>query len=147
MPLYNDGILPYITDKVYITEGTIDAILLNQMGFPCVSPNGTNTWQQEWFSKFSKIKEIVYIADNDKAGMHGASLVAKSLGMGRVRIVTFDGKEEKYDSVDFFRQGGTKESFQEWIDTYSHYLFEIEVVYGRTKDVGKYRKEYSWAKY
>lgn len=146
LPLYNEGILPFVTEKIYITESATDAILLNQEGFPCVSPNGSGTWQQEWFSKFSKIKEIIYIADADKAGLKGASLVAKSLGMGRVRIVTFDDKPEKYDSGQFFQEGGTKESFKEWIDTHSHYLFEIEVVYGRTRDLGKSRKEFAWTR-
>lgn len=145
LPLYNEGILPFIT-KVYITEGTVDAILLNQEGFPTISPNGTSTWQQEWFSKFSKIKEIIYIADNDKAGLNGASLVAKSLGVYRTKIVLFDGKEEKYDTVNFFQDGGTKESFQDWMDNHSYYLFELENIYGRTKDLGKFRKEFSWAK-
>jgi DNA primase len=146
LPLYNEGILPFVTDKIYITEGTVDAILLNQLEFPCVSPNGTNTWQQEWFAKFSKIKNIYYIADYDKAGFNGARLVANSLGIYRTKIVMFDDKEEKFDSVDFFREGGTKEEFQEWINTHSYYLFELEHVYGKTKDIGKYRKEFSWAK-
>lgn len=145
MPLFNEGILPYVK-KIYITEGTVDAILLNQEGFPCVSPNGTNTWQQDWFNKFSNIKEIIYIADNDKAGYNGAKLVAKSLGMYRVKIVNFDGKFEKYDSVNFFQEYNDKDAYKEWLETHSSYLFELEVVYGRTKDLGKLRKEFAWAK-
>jgi hypothetical protein len=66
--------------------------------------------------------------------------------MYRTKIVLFGGKEEKYDSGQFFQEGGTKESFQEWIDNHSHYLFELEIVYGKTKDLGKMRKEFSWAK-
>lgn len=146
LPLYNEGILPFVTDKLYITESATDAILLNQEGFPCVSPNGSGTWQQEWFPKFSRIKEIYYIADQDKAGFHGARLTANSLGIYRTKIVLFDDKEEKYDTGQFFQEGGTKESFQEWISNHSYYLFELENIYGRTKNLGKLRKEFSWAR-
>lgn len=140
LPLYNEGILPFITDKVYITEGTVDAILLNQEGFPCVSPNGTNTWQESWFSKFSKINEVIYIADYDKAGYNGARLVANSLGMYKVKIILFDGMYEKYDTVNFFQDGGTKETLLEWISNHSYYLFELENVYGRKSELGRLRK-------
>lgn len=145
MPLYNEGILPFL-NKVYITEGTVDSILLQQEGFPCISPNGTNTWQPEWFSKFSKIKEIIYIADMDKPGLNGARLVANSLGIYRTKIVLFECMKEKYDSVNFFQDGGTKDSFMDWIREHSYFLFEIENIYGRTKDLGKLRKEFAWAK-
>lgn len=145
LPLYNENLLEF-TKKIYITESATDAILLTQFGFPCVSPNGSGTWKSEWFSKFSKIKEIIYLADNDKAGLKGASLVANSLGIYRTKVVLFEGKEEKYDSGKFFQDGETKESFLEWINNHSYYLFQIENVYGRTKDLGKLRKEFSWAK-
>jgi DNA primase len=145
LPLYNEGILPF-TKKVYITESATDAILLYQEGFPCISPNGSGTWQQEWFSKFSKIDEIIYIADNDKPGFNGAKLVANSLGIYRTKIVLFECMEEKYDAGQFFQDGGTKESFMDWIREHSYYLFEIENIYGKTKDLGKLRKEFAWAK-
>lgn len=146
LPLYNEGILPFVTDRIYITESATDAILLNQEGFPCVSPNGSGTWQESWFPKFSRINNIVYIADNDKPGFKGAELVAKSLGIYRTKIVMFEGKEEKYDSGNFFQEGGTKDAFAEWIDKHSYYLFELINIYGRTKDLGKYKKEFSWAR-
>lgn len=127
--LFNNGILPFCKDIIYITEGTVDAILLNQEGFPCVSPNGTNTWQEEWFPKFSNIKSIVYLADHDEAGKFGAMAVAKCLGLNRVKIVNFNDRAEKYDSVNFFQDGGTKTSFKEYINNNSRYLFELEGVY------------------
>lgn len=129
--LFNAGILPFCKDIVYITEGTVDAILLNQVGFPAVSPNGTNTFQQEWFGKFSQIELIIYLADNDDAGKHGARLVANCLGLGRVKIVNFSDKTDKYDSVNFFQDGGTKEAFKEYINSNSKYLFELENITNR----------------
>lgn len=142
MPLFNEGILPYVK-KIYITESATDAMLLNQEGFPCVSPNGSGTWQQGWINKFSSINDIIYLADNDQAGLKGAELVANSLGVFRVRVVTFDGKEEKYDSGNFFQDGGNKETFKEWINTHMHYIFEIvqPKIYK-----GKYKRELAWAR-
>jgi DNA primase len=146
LPLYNEGILPYVKDTIYITEGTVDSILLNQIGLPSVSPNGTNTWQADWFSKFSGIKRVIYVADNDKAGYNGAKLVANSLGIYKVKIVLFEGMYEKYDTVNFFQDNGSKESYLEWIEAHSYYLFELENVYGKTRDLGKYKKEFAWSR-
>ncbi len=143
--LFNEGILPFCK-TVYITEGLVDSILLNQNGLQSVSATGVNTWKNEWFNKFSKIETIYYFADNDKAGLIGARNVANSLGIYRVKIVTFDDKFEKYDVGDFFREYNSKEAFIEWINTHSHYLFELQVVYGKTRDIGKYRKEFAWAR-
>lgn len=122
--LYNEGIIPF-AKTIYITEGTVDAILLNQEGFPAVSPNGTNTWQQIWFNKFSHLENIYYVEDNDKAGRIASKLVAGSLGLSRVRIITWEGKPDKFDTVDFFRSGGTKNEFEEKTAN-AKYIFELE---------------------
>lgn len=136
--LFNDGILPF-TKTIYITEGTVDAILLNQEGLPAVSPNGTNTWQQEWFRKFSHIENIYYVEDNDKAGRVGAKLVAKSLGMDRVKIISYLEKPEKYDTVDLFKDGGNVEIFKQYVDN-SKYIYQLEDVYEQAKQIR--RNEY-----
>lgn len=139
--LFNEGILPF-TKTIYITEGTVDAILLNQEGFPAVSPNGTNTWQISWFSKFTHIENIYYVEDHDAAGRNGSKLVANCLGLDRVKIVSFDDKPDKYDSVDFFRDGGTKETYKDWISTHSRYLFQMENTY----TIKQKKATYQWAR-
>ncbi len=126
--LFNDGILPF-TKKIYITEGTVDAILLNQEGLPAVSQMGTNTWQVEWFEKFANIPEIIYIEDNDEAGRFASKAIANCLGLDRVKIVTWDGKPEKYDTVDFFREGGNIENLKNYIAENSKYLYEMETLH------------------
>lgn len=121
--IFNSDVLKYVT-SVYITEGPVDAIKLNQEGFTAVShTGGAGGWNQEWFSKFIRVKEIIYIADNDEAGIAGAKKVAKSLGENRVKILRFSDKPLKYDSVDFFRDGGTVDEFKERVK-YSKYLCE-----------------------
>lgn len=125
--LFNDAILPF-TKTIFITEGTVDAILLNQEGFPAVSPNGTNTWQQLWANKFMHIDKIYYVEDNDSAGRIGARLVANSLGLYRVKIISYLEKREKYDTVNLYqdiRDGITNETFRDYIQS-SKYLFELE---------------------
>lgn len=110
--LFNCDILRFV-DRVFITEGPVDAILLNQYGYPAISHTaGATGWNNNWFSFFIKIKEIIYIADNDAAGIAGALRVAKCLGETRVKILRFADKQEKADTVDFFRDGGTKEEFE-----------------------------------
>jgi len=109
---------------VYITEGTVDSILLSQYGVPSVSHNGgSDYWSDKWMKEFIRTKEIIYIADNDDAGIVAAKKVARSLGEYRVKIYRFKDKEEKFDTIDFFRNGGTLEEFNERIKE-SKFLYQ-----------------------
>ena len=111
--LFNSDILPLV-DYVYLTEGPVDAILLTQFGFPAVShTGGANGWNNSWFKFFAKQKTIYYVADNDNVGIKAAKMVSKSLGENRVKIITFEDKTDKYDFVDFIRDGYTIEEFKE----------------------------------
>jgi DNA primase len=126
--LYNSSILPLLT-TVFITEGPVDAILLNQLGYPAVShTGGAYGWQNDWFSFFSNIKKVYYIADNDKVGFLAAKKVASCLGEHKVKIVLFNTDIEKYDTIDFFRDGNTVQEFEKLVDS-SKYLFELNKEY------------------
>lgn len=123
--LFNSSILQFVS-KVYITEGPVDAILLTQLGFPAISHNaGAEGWRDEWFKYFFKAKEVIYIADNDAPGKRAAIKVSKSLGEGRVKTLIFSDKPDKYDFVDFIRDGGTIEEF---LDRESHSKYSFEGV-------------------
>lgn len=122
--LFNSDILAFVS-RVFITEGPVDAILLNQLGYPAVSHTaGAMGWKNEWFTNFFRQKEIVYVADNDEPGIAGALKVAKCLGESRVKILRFADKTPKYDTVDFFRDGGTTEEFEERLKTDLKYSYE-----------------------
>jgi DNA primase len=108
--LFNSDILN-VVDYVLITEGTVDAILLSQLGYPAVSHNTGAGWMNNWHRYFTMQTDIVYIADNDAPGIEAARKVSTNLGADRVRVVMFEGFPDKYDTIDFFRNGGTKESF------------------------------------
>jgi DNA primase len=126
--LFNKEILPFI-DLVYITEGMVDCILLNQLGLPCIcSTNGADSWNTGWVKYFNKIKDVFYIADNDKAGVFGAKLVADAIGLYKVRILRFKEEREKYGAADFFKSGGTVDEFKSIIETNSVFGFEKELI-------------------
>jgi len=129
--LFNSEILPFLK-TVYMTEGTVDAILLNQLGLPAISASGTNIWIPEWFSKFSKIHTVYYVEDSDSAGRVASRRITKNLGASRVRIVSYEGHEnDKFDTVDFFRAGNKKEDFLECVNSTSKFLFEMEESNGK----------------
>lgn len=122
--LVNEEILSLV-DSIYITEGTVDSLLLTQEGLPSVaSTGGSGYWDNNWFSLFSNIENIYYIADNDDSGKWASKKVAESLGTSRVKIFKFDGTDKGYDTVDYYRDGGTTENLKEMLRTNSKYLFE-----------------------
>lgn len=124
--LFNLDILK-ITNKIIITEGPVDAILLNQFGLPTISHNsGAEGWQREWFKYFINQKEVYYVGDNDFPGVIGAIKVAKNLGVYKTRIYTFSNFPEKYDVVDFFRNGGSIDEFKNLIYYKSKYCWEVD---------------------
>jgi DNA primase len=115
-----------LVDKIYITEGPVDAILLNQEGIPAIShTGGAGYWNVKWYTLFNKVKDIVYIMDNDDAGLAGAKKVAQGLGEMRVKILKYPFDKKGYDTVDFFRDGGTAEDVKKFSETETKYLFEI----------------------
>jgi DNA primase len=129
--LLNKNVLDLV-DTIYITEGTVDSLLLNQEGLSSVaSTGGSGHWDDSWFPLFYRVKNIIYIADNDNAGKWASNRVAKSLGLDRVRIFTYTQRENKYDTVDYFREGGSVEELKKEIELTSKYHFEIGDYYVR----------------
>lgn len=114
-----------IVDTVWITEGPVDAMLLNQEGIPAVShTGGASYWGADWFHYFHRVKTIYYIADHDAVGKTAAIRVARALGIDRTLVFDFDGKPEKYDTVDYFREGGNAKELKELVEHNSKTIFE-----------------------
>lgn len=123
--LINAEILKFVTEYVYITEGIIDAILLNQLGYPAVAQTGGNYyWNPEWNYLFGKIKDIIYIRDNDRAGIIHSKIVANNLGQSKVRIVSL-GIGEHYDTINFFQDGNSKDKFDDICANHFKYSFQL----------------------
>ncbi len=73
------------TDKVVICEGEIDALLLNQWGYPAVSSTaGAGTFKAEWAQLFGHVRQIWILYDNDDAGRKGELLVHASLRRAKI---------------------------------------------------------------
>lgn len=123
--LVNQEILNLV-DTIYITEGPVDAILLNQEGLPAVShTGGAGYWNPEWFPLFHRMKNIFYICDNDASGQAAGKKVAASLGYDRVRLFTFKDTPEKYDTGDYFKGGGNAKELKDMIAQEAKNFFEI----------------------
>lgn len=85
--LFNADCL-WTTDKVVICEGEIDAMLLNQWGFPAVSSTaGAGTFKEKWAELFLFVPKIWILYDNDEAGRKGEALVHSILR--RAKIVRY----------------------------------------------------------
>jgi DNA primase len=126
--LYNKEVLPFI-DTVYIVEGMVDCLLLNQLGLPSVcTTNGALTFNSGWIKYFTKIKNIYFVADNDKAGIASAVRTSDSLGPARVKVLRFKDKRPKYGALDWFREGGTTEEFKIMLSSRAVYAFEKELI-------------------
>lgn len=73
------------TDKVVITEGEPDAMLINQWGYPTVSTTaGAGTFKEKWVDMFSGVSQIWLLYDNDEAGRKGEALVHSVLRRAKV---------------------------------------------------------------
>jgi hypothetical protein len=127
--LINPDILSLV-DTVFMTEGPVDAIS---------HTGGAGFWNPQWIEHFQRVKTVYYIADNDEAGMNGAFRVAKGLGMDKVRVFQFSDKFEKYDTGDYFKEGGTAKEFRQLVEEKAQNLFEIGAVYGNNRK-GKYNR-------
>ena len=78
----------WTTDKVVITEGEVDAMLLSQWGFPAVSSTaGAGTFEEKWAEMFLFVPKIWILYDNDEAGRKGEQLVHSILR--RAKIVRY----------------------------------------------------------
>lgn len=66
-------------DTVYITEGEIDAITLNQFGFNAVGVPGASNWQEHWKRLFDDYDRVIVVCDGDQAGRDFGKKVAERI--------------------------------------------------------------------
>jgi DNA primase len=122
--MFNSDILK-LTDSIVITEGLTDCLRLYQEGIPCVShTNGAEVWLDDWYKYFFHQKIVYVIYDNDNAGKLGAIKVAKNLGIYRTYIYNFEGHDEKYDIVEFFREGNRTEDMENLLKNKARRIYE-----------------------
>ncbi len=105
---------------VYICEGEVDTMYLNQLGFPAVGVPGADTFQEEWATWFEGVRRIFILLDADDAGRSGAEKIQAILG-ARAQMVEFP-VPDKEDTTDvqeyFFRDGYSLDDFEILIESY-----------------------------
>lgn len=72
--------------NLIITEGELDALVLEQIGFNAVGCPGASAWQDPWNTYVEDVKRIYSCFDRDEAGDKGRKKLEKSLG-ARVRHI------------------------------------------------------------
>jgi len=66
--LYNVGSLVTAGDTICVTEGELDALILNQLGFDAVGQPGAESWKGHWTRLFEDFSRIIVFGDGDDAG-------------------------------------------------------------------------------
>jgi DNA primase len=124
---------------VIITEGELDCLLVNSLGYIAVSSTGgAQSFQKDWFEYFSD-KDTIILYDNDHAGITGA-FKTKSI-IPHARIVLIPEGPWK-DVTEYVAINGT-DSFKSLIE---NHVFECDVPIDDTadleiKDLKKRKKE------
>jgi twinkle protein len=92
---------------VIITEGELDAIAFDQMGFPNVVsvPNGAEAFSDEWIDDLEGFDQIYLCYDMDEAGRKGAEKAADKVGRYRCLNVILPLK----DANDCLKAGFTNQ--------------------------------------
>ncbi|MEM4134568.1 MAG: toprim domain-containing protein [Candidatus Micrarchaeia archaeon] len=121
--IFNVDILKFV-NEIFITEGAMDALILIQNGIPAIASSGGGI-QNKYFRKFVNIKRINILFDNDSAGYQEAKRTARTLGEERCYIYLFQEFKEKYDPVDFFRDGHTKDELLDLVYKKSKKAYQI----------------------
>lgn len=101
--------------EVVLTEGELDAVVLEQLGYAAVGVPGAVSWQDAWNDYFQKARKVFIVFDNDTAGEAGAEKVARSVG-SRTRIVRMPENgpgEPKNDPTEWLvKKGHSRDDFQ-----------------------------------
>ena len=70
---------------LFIVEGEIEAMLIDQLGFAAISSTGgAGTWKGSWSRFLAHIRNIIVIYDNDDPGQAGALKVRQSLHRAKI---------------------------------------------------------------
>lgn len=112
--LYGKHLIDENVSELTITEGELDALSLQSVGFPAVSiPNGVSdmAWVEEDWEWLERFERINIWFDNDEPGKLAAPDACKRLGLHRSYIVTSPVKDANQALVD----GVKREEFMKWL--------------------------------
>lgn len=78
-PMFNVRALSLGADRVFVTEGELDAIVATYHGFPAVACGGKENWKEWWSYCFDGPREIVVLRDGDDGGKEFADHIKHRL--------------------------------------------------------------------
>lgn len=102
-------------DEVTLTEGELDALVLEQEGFAAVGVPGAQAWQDAWDEYIKPLKRAYLIFDRDSAGEKAATKLVDRFG-SKVRRVHLSEEGTKCDPTEWIAQGHTAEDLRQLID-------------------------------
>jgi DNA primase len=127
-------------ESIFITEGELDAVLLNSFGLNAVSTTGgSGSFKEEWASYFEG-NDVYICYDKDEAGVRGALRVQEILPTAR--IIFFPEKFKGKDITDFFQKHTLKE-FEALVKEATTWLLpqDISVIPEEKKEINKIVKD------
>lgn len=117
-PLYNSWVLDKDLDRVYVTEGEINADVALYCEFPCIATGSATRFERHWSFLFDGLEEIVILRDGDGEPQAGEKMVQlwqkhlpKETRVG-LRVVEFP---RGYDVASYFKEYGA-EALKEYIN-------------------------------
>lgn len=107
--LYNVGAIHRAVnqgDTIHLTEGELDALILEQLGMPAVAVPGAQAWRPHHRRMLSGFNVVHIWSDPDKAGHELAATVTQSMRQAKVvRLVDGDvGESFLLHGADYLRE-------------------------------------------
>lgn len=122
-----DRLMDDSIEDIVWSEGEMDRMLNEQMGFPTACPtSGAGTWKPEWTKLFRNKKRVYIAQDNDEAGRNATKKICEKL-CRVVEVYTINWPEDfkvKGDITDFYTGGQLAEDFQHLLDAATQYGIE-----------------------
>jgi hypothetical protein len=88
--------------EITIAEGEMDALVLEQAGFPAMGAPGAQSWQDEWDGYLTNVKRVWLVYDRDPAGERGAAKLVERFG-SKVRRIFLSPQGVKCDPTTWFQ--------------------------------------------
>lgn len=101
--LFNVRAIHTAADIICITEGELDAVILEQCGYPAVGVCGANSWKRHHPRMFAGFEKVYVFGDGDDAGRQFSAKVASTL-LSAVRVNMNAGQ----DVTDLFMENGAE---------------------------------------
>jgi DNA primase len=77
--LFNVRAVHEADDTIHVTEGELDAVVLDSLGLPAVGVSGSNAWKRHHARMLAGFTRVYVWGDGDEAGQKFAGEIANSL--------------------------------------------------------------------